>query len=119
MHYFYSFLRKSVDLYNEDNTLENNKAFIINAICLSQIILGKDNPQFFDKLNILWMKYLDSLYKGKDVMEFKLMLNKIINSNTIYIYEALSKLSKFQKSGMDSEIYDRKMTWDSYAVEVD
>ncbi len=46
-------------------------------------------------------------------------LSNLINSSEDSIFEALSKLSEYQGASMDSEVYDRKMSWDTYAAEVD
>ena len=119
MHFFYSFLRRSIDKYNEDNTKDENKFFMLNAINMGQQILNKTDPLLYQNINIIWKKYLTLKFRKKDIVKFNMLLNHIINSNQTSIFGALGILSEYQKGGMDSEIYDRKMTWDTYAVEVD
>jgi len=120
MHFFYSFLRKSIDLYNVENTKEANKFFMLNAIALSEEILkGKPDLLFYDKINLVWRKIFNLKNQKKDNLKYDMVLNMAISSNQNLIFEALGYLSKFQKSPIDSELRDRKMTWDTYAVEVD
>ncbi len=118
MHFFYSFFRRSLDRYNEDNTKDENKFFILNSINLSQQIIDKKNFKLYNNINKAWKEYLRLNYVNKESINLSMILNHLVTSNQDSIYKALSYLSKFVGTGTDSEFYDRKMSWDTYAVEV-
>ena len=120
MHLFYSILRRSIDLYNTENAKDSNKSYMLSAIALSEIILGKKiNPAFYKKINLIWRKNLDLKSKKIGNMKWEMLLNLAISQNQSKIFEALGMLSEFQKSAVSSGLQDRKRTWDTYAVEVD
>lgn len=119
MHFFYSFFRRSLDRYNEDNTKDENKFFMLNSINLGQIILKQERKLLYKDMNKVWKEYLKLKFNNRDITKFNMILNHLITSSQDSVFEALGYLSQFQKTGMDSEVYDRKMSWDTYAVEVD
>src|SRR3990167_5407944 len=120
MHFFYSFLKKSIELYNEDNTKESNKFFMINAISLSHAHLQKPIDHIFFKLvNPLWQKCLSLKSAGQESIRYGMALNVLLNANHGNTFTSLSQLSRFQRVTLESEMQDRKATWDTFGVEVD
>lgn len=118
MHFFYSFLRKSVDRYNESNTNESNQFFMINAIGLSKIFLNDTAlNEFFKYVAPLYKKSLQLRFLKEYSMKYDMAVNRMINLNQDSVFKALSQLSAYQKESFESQLEQRKMTWDTFAVE--
>ena len=123
MHFFYSFLDKSIGEYNKNNNDDNNRVLMINAIALASAyreLQGSTiKPQIFPIMNQLWQKSYALRLQKIPSLRLDIELNSIVNACQDTVFRSLSDLSKFQRVTMESEISDRKMTWDTYAVEVD
>src|SRR3990167_3270331 len=113
MHLFYSFMRRSLDKYNEDNTLDENRFFMINAITLGKVMMEL-HDDFFRLVNPLWKHSLMLKSQSKDSMQYDMALNVLMNQNQGSFFKAMSQSSKFSRITLEAELAERKMTWDTY-----
>src|SRR3990167_6306556 len=113
MHFFFSFLKKTIEVYNENNTDDKNKFLMLNGIALSNSILEIENDLKLP--NALSRQILSLKAQGLDATQFDVGLNVLINNNQDIFSKALNISSKFTKLTLASELQERKMSWDTYA----